>query len=133
MNTVVFDGRVGQDPETKAVGNDTLSKMSVAINDGTKDKPHTSWITVEGWGKTSDAMSRLTKGERVGVEGRLKEDQYVDKDGHNRSKLYVVAMKITYFGEGKRVEGSGDYSGGGTKPAQTPAANAPINDDDLPF
>lgn len=133
MNTASLIGRLGKDPEQRTAGNSTLCSINIAVDDGTKDKPHTSWFKVVGWDKTADAMSRLTKGERVGVEGRLRQDEYVDKDGNKRSDVHIVAMRITYFGEGKRVEGSGDYSGGAQAAKPAPAADAPINEDELPF
>ena len=80
----------------------------------------------------------LAKGRPVFIEGRLKLDQWQDKDGSNRSKLKVVIENFQF------IDSRQSNSGGGGEqshaPANTAAAvaggeatHAPIGEDDIPF
>ena len=78
----------------------------------------------------------LAKGRPVFVEGRLKLDQWQDKEGGNRSKLKVVIENFQFVDS----KGGGGGGGGGEGvPAAAGAANAsgpthePIAEDDIPF
>ena len=76
----------------------------------------------EAWGATAEALSKyMNKGKPIFVEGRLKLDQWKDKDGGNRSKLKVV-IDSWQFVEGKSSD------------ARTPVgATASADPDDPPF
>ena len=78
----------------------------------------------------------LSKGRPVFIEGRLKLDQWQDKDGNNRSKLRVVVENFQFV----------DSKPGGADPAKAsePAYTAsptdtggaqhePVAEDDIPF
>ena len=83
----------------------------------------------------------LSKGRPVFIEGRLKLDQWQDKDGNKRSKLRVVVENFQF------VDSRGGAEGGGrsSAPEQTASANAPsaaspgsgqhqpVSEDDIPF
>jgi single-strand DNA-binding protein len=83
----------------------------------------------------------LSKGRPVFVEGRLKLDQWEDREsGKTRSKLRVVIEAFQF------IDSPGNTSGGGrggsrTQPAGAPSgpgpsgggSHEPINEDDIPF
>jgi single-strand DNA-binding protein len=90
----------------------------------------------------------LAKGKPVFVEGRLKLDQWQDKEGNNRSMLKVVIEGFQFI-DSKGAPGSGggiDPSGApersaprptppATKPqpAYTGPQHEPLAEDDIPF
>lgn len=81
MNSVTIIGRLGKDPETKAVGSTQVTKFSVATgykkSDGTQ---HTDWHQVEAWSKTSEiAQKYLKKGDQVALQGEIRYSQKDDK------------------------------------------------------
>jgi len=65
----------------------------------------------------------LSKGRPVFIEGRLKLDQWQDKEGNNRSKLRVVIESFQF------IDSRGSQS---STPPQEAAATAPPSDD-VPF
>ena len=70
MNLVILSGRLGKDPETRAVGNGQVTKFSLATGykkaDGTQ---HTDWHQIEAWNKTGEiAQKYLTKGKQVIIQ-----------------------------------------------------------------
>ena len=79
----------------------------------------------------------LVKGRPVLLEGRLKLDQWQDKDGNNRSKLKVVVENFQFLGS-RGEGGGGNRGGGGGDYAATPAPGPPPagqndGDDSIPF
>ena len=131
LNKVFLMGNLTRDVELKK----TPSNMSVAnvglavnrqyrTNDETREE--TTFVDCEAWGRTAEVMGQyLRKGRPVFIEGRLKLDQWQDRDGNNRSKLKVVIDNFQF------IDSRG--GGGGDAPAQTSAAPQSVPEDEIPF
>ena len=85
-NKVTFTGNLGKDPDMSYTPNGkACTKFSIAVGQG-KDKP-AMWLNVETWKKLAEQCnSKLTKGTRVEINGRLAQDHW-EKDGQKRSCL----------------------------------------------
>ena len=125
-------GNLTRDPELKRTSSDmAVAQVSIAVNRQYKDRngeqvKETTFVDCEAWGRTAEVMAQyLSKGKSVFVEGRLKLDQWQDKDGNNRSKLKVVIEKFEF------IDSKGNQSS--TPPAQQEVTTAPPADDDIPF
>ena len=116
FNKVLLVGNLTRDPELKHTpSNQAVAQIGLAVNrnfqtkDGEK-REETTFVDCEAWGRTAEVMSQyLAKGRPVLVEGRLKLDQWQDKDGNNRSKLKVVIENFQFLGG----RGEGGQGGGG--------------------
>jgi single-strand DNA-binding protein len=130
-----------------------VANLGVAVNrrykgqDG-ETKEEVTFVDCEAWGRTAEVISQyLTKGRPIFIEGRLKLDQWQDKDGGNRSKLKVVVENFQFV-DSRGADGGGGASGGARPPQRTPqpagqraeqpeAARGPefepIGEDDIPF
>ena len=77
----------------------------------------------------------LAKGRPVFIEGRLKLDQWQDKEGNNRSKLKVVVVSFQFV-DSRNSSGS-NPGGRASAPQPVSAASTPhqqpVNEDDIPF
>jgi len=102
MNRVTIAGHLTRDPELKHVGSGTaLCKLGLACNrryklkDG-EQREETLFINVTVWGKAAEYVAEnLSKGRPVLVEGRLKSDEWEDKDtGKKRSAIEISADKV---------------------------------------
>lgn len=93
MNEVRIDGVVVRDPEAKQAGNHTVSKFTLAHKD--ERGMSTSFFDVEAWNDLSTQALRLKKGSRATVEGTLKQDAWEATDGTKKSRVKVIAKKIT--------------------------------------
>jgi single-strand DNA-binding protein len=95
-NQVLIMGHLGRDAETKHTGSGhSITTFSVAVENGTKDKPRTAWLDVKAWNQCQAALDILTKGSLVAVTGRLDVETWEDKEtGKRRSKTLVVADMI---------------------------------------
>lgn len=102
MNTVVLSGRLTARPELRYTSsNIAYSRFSIAIDrpysneDGEKE---TDFINIIVWRKQAENVAEyLDKGSLVGIEGRLQNDRYTDKDGNNRSILTVLANHVEFL------------------------------------
>lgn len=129
FNKVLLIGNLTRDPELKHTpSNQAVATIGLAVNrnfttkDGEK-REETTFVDCEAWGRQAEVMSQyLSKGRPVMIEGRLKLDQWQDKDGNNRSKLRVVVENFQFLGG--RGEG-GQGGGGGGQSNYAPAGNAP--------
>jgi single-strand DNA-binding protein len=107
-------------------------------------REETTFVDCEAWGRTAEVMNQyLSKGSPVFLEGRLKLDQWQDKDGQNRSKLKVVIENFQFIGGREGGAGGGGGSSGapqrqaaGARKSSAPAHNEPhdvIDEEDIPF
>jgi single-strand DNA-binding protein len=132
-NKVLIMGNLTRDPELKQTpSNQSVAQIGIAMNRKFKDKEgnmreEVTFVDCEAWGRTAEVMSQyLSKGRPVFVEGRLKLDQWQDKDGGNRSKLKVVVESFQFI----------DSKGGQTSTPPAAATAAPQSAppaDDIPF
>ena len=100
-NQVSLIGSVGKDAETKLVGeNRQMATFSVATNSSYKNKAgekitDTEWHNVVVWGELSKFVGTyIKKGDIVSVEGSLKNEKYVDKEGKTHYNYKVVANQV---------------------------------------
>jgi len=132
-NKVLIMGNLTRDPELKQTpSSQPVAQIGIAMNRKFKDREgnmreETTFVDCEAWGRTAEVMAQyLSKGKPVFVEGRLKLDQWQDKDGNNRSKLKVVIESFQFI----------DSKGGQSSTPPATAAAAPPSAppaDDIPF
>lgn len=98
MNKVTLIGRLGNDPKFINFESGTKkASFSLATSETYKDKTgekvqKTEWHNVEVWGKLSDMVMRyLAKGSLVCIEGKIKREEWDDKDGNKHSKTVISA------------------------------------------
>lgn len=79
------------------------------------------FVDISVWGKTAENCKQyLSKGSQVIVEGRLKLEQWEDRNGGGkRSKLKVQAENVQFVG-GRREDNSNQNDNGGYQQQQPP-------------
>jgi single stranded DNA-binding protein len=79
--------------------------MSIATTEKRRDargetEEHTIWFRVTAWGRQAElAAEYLAKGRQVYVEGRLRREEYTDREGVQRVGLEVNASDIQFLGQ----------------------------------
>ena len=143
-NKVILMGRLTRDPEVRYASNgNAIAKLSVAVNRVWRNKEgqqqeETTFVDVDAFGRQAETISQyLSKGRPIFLEGRLKLDQWDDKQtGQKRSRLGVVLDRFEFIDSRGESGGSG---GGGGNFAQPDAStdsgggSPPPEDDDVPF
>jgi single-strand DNA-binding protein len=143
LNKVLLMGNLTRDPELRYLPSGmAVVNLGLAVNRRWKNQQgeqqeETTFVDLEAYGKPAETMNQyLKKGKPVFIEGRLRLDQWQDKEGHNRSKLKVVVDTFQFIDGGTgRSDGSGGAGGGSdysdadhsqdAAPAKRPAYGAP--------
>lgn len=150
FNKIIIVGNLGRDPELRYTPQGSaVCNFSVATNEKKRDKAGelqdvTTWFRVTLWNKQAENASKyLTKGSPIYVEGRLRIEEWTDKDGNNRFTLEVNATDMQFISAGSRGDefsgGAGsdtdtEYSGGGRNDfGDTSGGSSTPSDDDIPF
>ena len=96
FNKVILGGNLTRDTELKytqngaGIANTAIATSRKFTSNGEK-KEEVCFIDITFFGKLSEVANQyLHKGSKVLVEGRLKFDQWVDKDGQKRSKHSII-------------------------------------------
>ena len=81
MNKVNIIGRVGSDPELRYTpAGKAVTEINLAVDDGYGENKRTAWIGVTIWGATAECAAKyVRKGHRLGITGRLTQDEWEDK------------------------------------------------------
>ena len=96
MNRITITGNIGREPELKySQSGMAILKFSLADNYGRDEKKVTIWHNVTAFNDLAEnAAASIGKGGRVTVEGRLTEDNYVNKEGVEVRRYSVLADDI---------------------------------------
>lgn len=143
LNRVMLMGNLTRDPELRYLptSNTAVAGFGLAINrkwktPGGEAKEEVAFIDCEAFGKTAEVLNQyLKKGRPVYVEGRLKLDQWKDKEGQPRSKMKVVVESFQFI-DGNRGEGNAAPPADRQTTAAAPRIDGPhqpIQEDDIPF
>ena len=159
LNKVMLIGNVTRDPEIKYTPKGSaVTDLGIAVNrvftpEGGEKREEPTYVDVTLWGRQAEiAGEYCKKGRSIYIEGRLQLDSWEDKtSGQKRTKLRVVGESFQLLGPrpgGGAGGGSGNeeaYSerpsrresssggSGGFSRGRSPAPQAPIEEDDIPF
>ena len=118
FNKIILVGNLGRDPELRYTPQgDAVCSFSMATNEKKKDKSGelqnvTTWFKVTLWRRQAENASKyLTKGSPVYIEGRLRIEEWTDRDNNNRFTLEVQATDMQFISAGRNEGGGGEYSG----------------------
>jgi single-strand DNA-binding protein len=148
FNKVILIGNITRDPELRYTPKGmAIAKIGMAINRTWKSetgesKEEVTFVDVDAFGRQAETIAQyLKKGSPLMVEGRLRLDQWDDKQsGQKRSRLGVVLEGFQFLG-GNRSEGGGAPEAPRSRPVPAapkgePSSDAdapPPEDDDVPF
>ncbi|MFA6829660.1 MAG: single-stranded DNA-binding protein [Bacilli bacterium] len=136
LNRVVLVGRIVRDPELRKTNSGiSLTSFTIAVDNPGKEKS-TSFIPCTCWNKTAEIVAKYcVKGSLVGVDGRLSQRNYEDKNGQKRSVVEVVGESVQFLEKkGASTEDASQPDDNGSS-SISPATHEGIDgaDDDLPF
>ncbi|HXT13752.1 MAG TPA: single-stranded DNA-binding protein [Candidatus Angelobacter sp.] len=148
FNKVILVGNLTRDPELRYTPKGmAIAKIGLAVNrnwtsESGEKKEEVTFVDVDIFGRTAENVAQyMKKGRPILIEGRLRLDQWDDKQtGQKRSRLGVVAETVQFLGS----PGGGGGDGGEaprrpSAPSSAPAApsssepDMPPADDDVPF
>lgn len=115
VNQVILMGRLTRDPEqrTTSTGKIIVS-FSIAVDRGGQDDS-ADFFNINAWEKLGElVMQYMSKGRRVLIQGRLRQDRWDDKDtGKKQSRVEVTATDVTF------LDGPGDNAGSSSQSSES--------------
>src|SRR5579864_8517728 len=129
FNKVILAGNLTRDPELRYTPKGTaIARIGMAINRTWKTetgetKEEVTFVDVDAFGRQAEVIAQyMKKGRPLLVEGRLRLDQWEDKNTHQKqSKLKVVLEGFSFLG----TRGEDGGGGGGEPPRPRPSAPPP--------
>jgi single-strand DNA-binding protein len=126
LNKVTLIGHTGKDVEMRYTADGRgVASVSLATSENWKDKKGewqsaTEWHNVTAWEHLAERMEHIKKGTLIFVEGKIKTNQYTDRDGVNRRQITIVASRILTLspkekreaGDVQKNPGNGQYGPG---------------------
>lgn len=151
VNRVILLGNLGRDPELRTTaGGDPWVRFPLATSsrwkaaDGER-RERTEWHNVVSYGRPAElASDYLRRGQQICLEGRLRNRQWQDAEGHKRYGVDVVMDRLIML-SGSRPAADGDSSsevaparaedpqGSPDERAQEASDDGAVAPDDLPF
>ena len=101
INKVFLIGRATAKPELRYVngGETAVASFSIACN---YDKDSAYFFDIDVWRKQAENCANyIDKGDRVAIEGMLRQDKWQDKEGGNRYKIKIVANRVQFLASKK--------------------------------
>ena len=137
LNKATLIGNLGRDPETRFAGanNLAITTFSMATTRSYKGADgnwinETTWHNIKAFNLGDFYKDNLKKGSKIYVEGRIKHDEYTDKEGIKRYRTEIIAENIIPLDARERGESKSSFSApesGGEE------ASSSAPEDDLPF
>jgi len=117
LNRVVLVGRLVRDVELRYTPSGlALAKFSIANNDSymqnQERKEYVSYFDIVVWGNMGINCDKyLKKGSSVIVEGKLKQERWVDQtSGKTQSKIEIISDFVYFNGSPQQQQGGGGQS-----------------------
>ena len=148
FNKVILAGNLTRDPEMRYTPKGTaVARLGLALNRKWKTesgemKEEVTFVDVEAFGRQAEVISQyMKKGRPLLIEGRLKLDEWEDKNTHQKvSKLRVVLESFSFL-DSNRGDMAGASEAPRTRTAAAPAVaaepaeagGAAPEEDDVPF
>src|SRR5262245_64323529 len=106
FNKVILVGNLTRDPELRYTPKGmAIAKVGLAVNrnwtnEAGEKKEEVTFVDVDIFGRTAENVAQyMRKGRPILIEGRLRLDQWDDKQtGQKRSKLGVVGEVVQFLG-----------------------------------
>jgi len=150
FNRVILAGNLTRDPELRYTPKGTaIARIGMAVNrtyttEAGEKREEVTFVDVDAFGRQAEVIAQyMKKGRPILVEGRLKLDQWEDKNTHQKqSKLRVVLESFSFLDSGRgenaapagpRASAAPAAAAAGAPAATGEAEPAAPEEDDVPF
>ena len=108
MNNLSATGNIGSDAEVRHTASGAvITSWSFALSSGHGDKRKTTWLRCNLFGDRGEKLApMLLKGTQVAVNGEISLNEYVAKDGTNKSSIELNVSNVTLLGKKDAAEKS---------------------------
>lgn len=112
MNQVSLIGRLAQEPEISYTqAGKAVAKYCLAVAKRVNGENSADFISCVSFGKTAEAIGNyVTKGQQIGVTGRLDPGKYVNREGNTRYYPQVIVPNFTFGAKPRQGFKENDWS-----------------------
>lgn len=143
INKAIIIGHLGRDPEIRyTASGQPVASFSVATTEVWKDrstgekKEQTQWFQISAFDRLAEICGQyLSKGRQVYIEGRIRGNEWEDKEGNKRFSINITASTLQMLGTKDSVDAPPQQ-----KPAYRPEPQPEPSyvpqgppEDDIPF
>lgn len=134
MNRTFIHGRLTKDVETRmSQSGKSISRFTVAEDDGFGDNKHTNFHPCVAFGKTGENIAKyFGKGDSIVIVGRIKRDSY-QKDGGDKVYTADVIVDTFDFVGNKSSNNTQEVAENGAEQPEQLSGFQAVTDDDIPF
>ncbi|MGL6339021.1 MAG: single-stranded DNA-binding protein [Waterburya sp.] len=101
VNDVTLIGYVGKDPDFGEFSGTNIVNFSIATEEYDKTQPNnkgTSWHRIVAYSKLAELIrDYVKKGSKIYIRGRIKYEQFKDKQGIDKTITKIVANEIKFL------------------------------------
>ena len=101
LNQAVLVGRIVQEPELNKTDKGNITHITLAVPRSFKNmngEYDTDFINCTLWQAIAEnTVEYCSKGDLVGIKGRIQSSTYEDKDGNKRYAVEIIAEKVTFL------------------------------------
>lgn len=110
MNKVVISGNITKDLELRSTENGKkFLGFSIAINEGTKDKPITNFFNCNAWEQNAEFINKyFSKGRKILIEGSLRTSKYKNDEGKEITNTYILVNHSEFCDSKKEETNTGE-------------------------
>jgi len=139
INKVILIGNLGDDVKMHYFdGGNSIGRFPIATSESYTSKQtgekvtNTDWHNIVVRNKLAEICEKyLSKGDKVYVEGKLKNRQW-EQDGVKRYSTEIHVHEMTFLTTKKSLENNNN-SPQNQKPSESPKSVAPEENNDVPF
>lgn len=137
FNKIIVVGNLGKDPELRYSPQGLpICTFSLATNERQKDSKtgevieNTIWYRANIFGRKAETAAQyLQKGAPVYIDGKLKPEEWTDRDGNKRFTLNVNASDFNFIGSSAGRDDAPQAASTTPQAAAQPAVNQTTDDD----
>ena len=147
MNKVILIGRLTKEPDVRytQTNNQMVVNFTLAVNRNyvkAGEERKADFPSIVAFGKTAEFVSKyVTKGQQIGLCGRIQTRSYDDENGQKHYVTEVIAEEIDFADSYKKNEPDPNLLNGTASQNTTQVATTDnseecgisASDDDLPF
>lgn len=144
LNKVMLIGNLGDDVKMHyfegggCVGRFPIATSETYTNKQTNERiSNTEWHNIVVRNKGAEICEKyLSKGDKVYIEGRIKNRKWIDDKGNDRYSTEIQCLEFTFLNTKKEGQNTLPNPATPSTPmVNTPTESKPLNDDsdDLPF
>ncbi len=130
VNKVILVGNLGADPEIRHLESGSkVANISIATSESYTNRngervEQTEWHRVELWDRLAELCEKyLAKGRTVYIEGKIRTNEYQDKEGVTRYDKRIRATNMTFVGGRNEDSSNNNYQSSAN--ASSPKASEP--------